>query len=241
MTGRRDLFRTLVRPGLMLTCVSVVAVGAVVFQGFLVGLTVFLVGMVLALVPVWRADRIKGGVLSALALTLGPLAGPVFLIAASGILGSRTFASTEQDAKVPEPSLAERLAADIRANRRPARRRGDQQGLEAIFTSGDLKTQQAALRAILRYYAPDLRQALFQAMASEYPAIRVQAAAVYSNLRDTFAARAKAVETGTSPLTGAELQAEVAAIAASGFVSLPADDPADRGPQGATRIELVRA
>lgn len=171
-------------------------------------------GVTLAL---WRRERLRTASSLLISLLLGPIGGFVLLIADLGRRGASPLIRSTPWAAAP--SRAELLHAEIFQGRR---RRS---GVEAprlfaeVFASGALARQQEAIAAISLNYRPEMLPALRQALASEVPALRVQAAAVYAKLRGDFGERTKVVRAaaaagGLAP----ELAAEAETVAASGFV-----------------------
>lgn len=163
-------------------------------------------------------DRPGAVLLAVTAVTLGPLAGPVMLLAAAGPARRNIRIAVEPAPEVPVPTGAELICGEIAEGRRPLARSLAMPSLAEIFTSGKLADQQTALAAIVRQYSPELRAALNLALASDIPAVRAQAAAVFAHLRDTFATRARALAAGETGLSGAELEAEIGSVVASGFI-----------------------
>lgn len=153
------------------------------------------------------------------ALVFGPLAGPVLALA---MLPLGRSADALQRARLepdmPRPDRAERLCAEIDAGRRFRNRAGAPVPFGVIFAGGDLRHQQAALALITRAYAPSLRPALDAALASDLPAVRVQAAAVFAHLRDSFRHRARLLLEGEHGLGSEELRLEAQRVMSSGFV-----------------------
>jgi len=160
-------------------------------------------------------DRSAAFLLAIFALTLGPLCGPVLLIANSAFRG---IAHPLPEPPLREPTRAERIAQDIDQGRRPSMRSQTAPSYIEVFTSGSLRDQQSALAAIARHFIPELRPALNCAQASDIPAIRAQSTAVLTQLRDVYADRARKVLAHETGLNAVPLAAEIEAISKSGFV-----------------------
>jgi hypothetical protein len=153
-----------------------------------------------------------------ISLLLGPIGGFVLLIANYGLDGVMAQATRPPSWTAP-PLKAETLHAEILQGRRPQANALIPRPFVEVFASGTLGRQQEAIAAISLNYRPQLLPALRLALASEMPALRVQAAAVYAKLRGSFGERAKALRAAAmaAPLS-ADLAAEAEAVAASGFV-----------------------
>jgi hypothetical protein len=161
-------------------------------------------------------DRAGGTALAIASLLLGPFAGPVLLLSATGT----AFGPTRRDdgADVPEPTNAERIFGEIAQGRRPLDRVVPVPSLGEVFVSGSLIDQQTALAAVARQYRPEFRPVLERALASDIPAVRVQAAAILAHLRDSFTSRARAQMADETDLSGADRDAEINALSTSGFI-----------------------
>ncbi|MGR3321139.1 MAG: hypothetical protein ACU0DK_04320 [Pseudooceanicola sp.] len=187
-------------------------------SGFLSPMVAILLlfGTALGLAGVLRADPARAFTLLGATLTLGPLAGPFLLLLS---LPAREAVETARDEDLADgASAAERIMAQIESGRRFRSRTGRPASLVCVFDGGDLGQQQTALKALARNYGPELRPALDRALASEIPAVRVQAAAVYAVLRDSYAARARDLIKGTAKLRPAEMTAELETLRKCGFV-----------------------
>ena len=182
-----------------------------------------LIVVAVALAAWMRRTPVQAAVLVGATLTLGPMAGPVLALTAlpGGKVGARDALRAEAAA---ETTAADRVLAQVAAGRRFRPRAASPVPMVEVFDAGGLRDQQVALSALARQFGPELRPALDRALASDIPAIRVQAAAVFAVLRDRYADRARRLNDGTSGLTGPALADEVATLAASGFVD-PADLP----------------
>ena len=189
------------------------------------------------------ADRDSALLMIGATLILGPLAGPVLLILNFPATATRRTAVSEVSRS---ESAADRVIQQIESGRRYLDRSAPPRSFVEIFETGSLAEQQAALSALARSYGPELRPALDKAMASDIPAVRVQAAAAFAVLRDRYAARLRVLPTLDPDL----IPAEEAALRASGFVDPAAIDamalpapirPADRHmtPPAAGRRELA--
>ena len=184
-------------------------------------------GLVIALVSTLMIlDRPTALFFAISALTLGPLCGPVLLLATGPL---RWTAQPTPEPILCKPTRAERIAQDIAQGRRPLMRDRAVLPLVTVFSSGDLRNQQAALAAIARYFTPELRPALDRAQVSDIPAIRAQSAAVLTQLRDIYAHRARRVMAKETGLSASALAAEALTISKSGFVD----------PQTALNLERI--
>jgi hypothetical protein len=131
-------------------------------------------------------------------LLLGPLGGISALIQHSSRLGRRDGSRLLHAASPVRPaaefrrtSQSETVFAAIQQDRRPRPVRSRPGNFAEIFAGADLQPQQEAIAAISRRYHPHMLPGLMIALGSPIPAIRVQAAAAYAKLRETYAARAK--------------------------------------------------
>ncbi len=168
---------------------------------------------------VWPHERMRTSNSLLLGLLLGPVGGLVVLIVDLG-RGNKVSAKAYPARKAAAPPRAEELLhAEILQGRR--RRAGGQVlvPFAKVFASGTLQRQQEAIAAISLSYRREMLPALRLALASEVPAVRVQAAAVYAKLRGSFDERAKAVRAAAAqgPLAPS-IAAEAETVAASGFV-----------------------
>jgi hypothetical protein len=198
---------------------------------------VYVIATLIVIVLLWRTDRSGGGMFGLAALTLGPLAGPVILFVMSRPPRQTPRRSSELEEEIDLPTRAERICAEIDEGRRPMQKQVP--SLAGIFNYGDLADQQEALAAILRHYGPALRPALDMALTSSIPAVRVQAAAVFVQLRDSFTTRARALSEVTTGLSGAALDQEIRAVGLSGFAD-PQASP-DQATFGENASEKVAA
>lgn len=157
--------------------------------------------------------------LAGLAIVLGPLAGTVLVILMVRSLG-RTAATASARAAdgLPPLSRAEAICAALADGRRFSPRKVAPPSFAALFVGNDLMAQQRALMIMARAYEPVLRPALQAALASPLPAVRVQAAAVFAYLRDTYAAQARDVLAGRHGLDAVALAAQVHRLRRSGFL-----------------------
>ena len=154
---------------------------------------------------------------TAKAVLFGPLAGFALLIEQVALLlPLGTASATEPDRPPPAPAFAG-LVDDIREGRRHALDGDLPDPLKTTFAADDLPLQQRMIGSISRHYRPEMREGLRAALASDVPAIRVQAAAVYAKLRGRFETQAKEL----LALEGAARTAaagEALEVARSGFV-----------------------
>ncbi len=176
-----------------------------------------------------------------LAVVLGPLAGTVLLILlVRPMRGRGTTPDFGAPDDLPPLSRAEAICAAIVDGRRFSPRKAAPPSFAGLFVDGDLTSQQRALMIMARAFDPELRPALQAALASPLPAVRVQAAAVFAYLRDSYAAQARDVLAGRHGLDAVALAAQIDRLRRSGFVDaqtgdllaerLPAQDPAP-GPE----------
>jgi len=206
-------------------CLTLAAVSAFViaiYIGFWFALIFYCAISVVLCVALTLFDRHDAGFFAIAVLTLGPFAGPVIMIATMGAKRRQPQISFEAHRDIPSDTRADLLFQEIAEDRRPRGRDALEPPLEDVFLSGTLTDQQTALAAIVKHYTADLRPVLERALASEIPAVRVQAASVFAHLRDTFAARARRLLQGEHALSGEALDAEISAVSGSGFV-----DPAE--------------
>jgi hypothetical protein len=128
-------------------------------------------------------------------LLCGPLGSAVLLIQhlATLILPKIPLSHVRKIRVEPITSsdCVENIAAAIRQNRRRLSSHVALTSLHSIFLNGTLDEQNAAIQAISRNYSREMLPALMVAMNGRYPAVRVQAGAVYSKLRDSFRACAQ--------------------------------------------------
>lgn len=222
-----------------LTLAAILAVVISIYIGFWSALIFYCAFSVLLCAALAAFDRDGAGFFAIAALTLGPFAGPVIMIATSGSTRKQTQISFESHRDVPSDTRAEVIFQEIAEGRRPRGRDSSEPPLEDVFISGTLTEQQTALAAIVRHYTADLRPVLERALASEIPAVRVQAASVFAHLRDTFAARARRLLTGGHELSGDALEAEIAAVSGSGFIDPAALDAVPRPVQAPDSRSVV--
>ncbi|TNC74979.1 hypothetical protein [Rubellimicrobium roseum] len=165
-----------------------------------------------------RPDRTDIAAALLMALLLGPLGGVALVIGDLG-RGGEPAPIARPAPRVAPPSRAELVHAEILQGRRPRVGASVPRPFSQVFASGSLARQQEAIAAISLGYRPQMLPALRLALASEVPALRVQAAAVFAKLRGSFGERAKALRAAAvaGPLPP-DLAAEAEAVAASGFV-----------------------
>ncbi len=158
-------------------------------------------------------------VLAGLTMVLGPLGGIVLvclLVRPMRWAGAPSVAAAGED--LPPMSRAEAICAALVDGRRFSPREAAPPSFAGLFVGDDLTAQQRALMIMARAFDPDLRPALQAALASPLPAVRVQAAAVFAYLRDTYARQARDVLTGHHGLEGAALLAQIDRLQLSGFL-----------------------
>ena len=179
-----------------------------------------------------------------LTVVLGPLAGTVLLILLVRPMrrhgAMQDFAAADD---LPPLSRAEAICAALVDGRRFSPRNAAPPSFAGLFVGDDLAAQQRALMIMARAFDPELRPALQAALASPLPAVRVQAAAVFAYLRDTYAAQARDVLAGRHGLDAVALSAQINRLRQSGFMDaqtgtflaelLPAQD-AETGPAAIT-------
>ena len=117
-------------------------------------------------------------------LCSGPFALVLFLAAIFCKISLPYHSGVRDPSSLKATALSERIDNDILANRRPLSNAVSVFSFEELFRSSEIDAQQAALRAIFRNFQPAYIQSLVAAMSSDSPAIRVQAAAVYSRARE---------------------------------------------------------
>jgi hypothetical protein len=176
-------------------------------------LAVVAVGGAMLLLP---GTRIRTAVSLLVCLLLGPVGGIVLVVSD---LGRVRQDPQPAHVDVPAASRAERLHAEILQGRRRRGRGRPTASFATVFASGTLAEKQAAVAAISLSYRPEMLPGLRLALASDVPAIRVQAAAAYAKLRGSFIERAKAALAAAARGDGGEtLVAEAHAVATSGFL-----------------------
>lgn len=162
-----------------------------------------------------------------LMLLMGPLGGPALFLAKiyAASLGSgehwAEFTNVEAD-ELPTQQQWEHIYDQIRQGRRFDPSVGTLKRLVDVFQSDDSELQLAAISVVSRQYSPEMRPALEIALRSPNAALRVQAAAVFAKLRNSFSERAAALLSDTSQIEATEdvsaWVSEVRAVAVSGFV-----------------------
>lgn len=187
-----DLFVALGDGGLILAWLQgrIDTTEALIAHAILVSVSVGAVALTRA-----RLDVQLAGCLLML-LVVGPLAGPTALLQRAtkpagcwrSVLDDP---SVRADPSERGTSRSEAIFAAIRQGRRPDPRGTLLRPFAEAFADGTLAEQNAAIAAIARGYRAELYPALVTALDARIPAIRVQAAAVYANLRDQFGARAR--------------------------------------------------
>ncbi len=167
----------------------------------------------------WPHQRMQTANSLLLGFVLGPVGG-LFLLILDLDHGDALASKINPAKRATAPSsTAELLHAEILQGRRHRAGREALIPFAEVFASGTLQRQQKAIAAISLSYRPEMLPALRLALASDVPAIRVQAAAVYAKLRGSFDDRAKAVRAAAvqGPLTRSVAE-EAEAVAASGFI-----------------------
>ena len=202
-------------------CLTLVAASAVmvfIHLGLGPALFFYVASSILLCVALKIFDPLGAGVFFVAAMTLGPFAGPVALIGASGSKKRKVHFISDARRYVPKDTRADLMFDEIVQGRRPQGRGNLELPFEEVFKSGTLKDQQTALAVIIRHYTADLRPALQCALASEIPAVRVQASSVFAHLRDTFALRARRLVKGEHALSADALENEIELVRTSGFL-----------------------
>lgn len=212
-----DSNRTLTIACLVLSAGGLGAVTGLL-SGFLdlgLGLGVFLAALLAATILL-RSERTALCLMLCYSLLLGPCAGLVLwcLLRKGPAEIEDTTPNTGEVADTP----AQRILAQIAQNRRPRHPDAAPLALAEVFSRGDLKAQQAGLLALARNYGPDLRPALDLALGSPIPAVRVQAAAVFAHLRDSYGARARSLRETPEAFDPKDRRIEAQALSDSGFV-----------------------
>ena len=157
--------------------------------------------------------------LAGLAVVLGPLAATVLLILlVQPMRGVGAAQATAAADDLPPMSRAEAICAALADGRRFSPRKAAPPSFAGLFVADDLIAQQRALMIMARAFDPVLRPALHAALASPLPAVRVQAAAVFAYLRDSYAAQARDVLAGRHGLDAVALAAQVHRLRRSGFM-----------------------
>lgn len=178
-------------------------------------ITLVLCALAWVLQPINRMDTL-GAMMTC--LLMGPIGGFILVIVNLGI-SSRHRVMAPQTARAAMTSSADNLHAQIDQGRRRRLTGATATSFFSIFCSGSLARQQDAIASISLGYSAEMMPALQQALASDIPAIRVQAAAVFAKLRGEFSERAKAVLQSTAlGAPSAALVLEAHLVARSGFV-----------------------
>jgi len=203
--------------GVMLGC-DLLAVALWIAGGLpaLVMVAVHAVGVALAMALAGKTDL--RWLLLALGVVLGPFAGLAMLLASLRLTPAHRNTPVAVADDLPLPSRAEAVYRDIVEGRRLAPRYVAPPSYAAVFAAGDLAAQQRALMIMARDYTPDLRLALQAALASELPAVRVQGAAVFAHLRDSYGAQARDLLAQTALPDPLALHVAVERLCASGFL-----------------------
>ncbi|WP_386334541.1 hypothetical protein [Sulfitobacter sediminilitoris] len=202
--------------GLGLTTAGLFALIMAARVGLWPAVTIFAVLAFSIAVALLVYDRLGGVAFAIASLLLGPFAGPVLLLAATGSAISPTKINNAPE--VAELTKAERISSEIAEGRRPLTRASSVPALAHVFASGTLIDQQTALAAVARQYTPELHSVLERALASDIPAVRVQAAAILAHLRDSFSRRARALIADETGLSGTEHETEITTVSTSGFI-----------------------
>jgi len=212
-----DSNRTLTIACLVLSAGGLGAVTGLV-SGFLslgVGLGVFLAALIAATVLL-LSERTALCLMLCYSLLLGPFAGLVlWCLLRKGT--ADTEDTTPKTADVAD-TPAQRILAQIAQNRRTRYSDAAPLPLAEVFGRSDFKAQQAGLLALARNYGPDLRPALDLALRSPIPAVRVQAAAVFAHLRDSYGERARTLRETPEEFDPQDRRIEAQTLSDSGFV-----------------------
>lgn len=163
-----------------------------------------------------RKQRAALGLMICFLLLLGPFAGPILWCLFRQSKSEQWGRATVQSTVLETPS--QRILAQIAQNRRPCHPATAPVALAQVFAHGDLGSQQAAVMALARNYGPDLRPVLDLALRSSIPAVRVQAAAVFAHLRDSYNARARQLRDAPDRFDPDARRAEAMILAKCGFI-----------------------
>ncbi len=122
----------------------------------------------------------------------------------------------------PPPQLPDVIYDLKQQGRRATLQQSGELHYADILRNGDLTRHNEVIAAISRNYHPEMYPALSFALGSSSPALKVQAAAVYSKLRRTFGESANALLktdlNALAPEDAASCHAEILRVAKSGFV-----------------------
>ena len=121
-----------------------------------------------------------------MAVLFGPVSGIVLGVLALAPRLLPRGSGARPGVTAPSETRAELLARRIREGRRRALSDTLPPSYAEIFDRGDLSLQERAMSAMSRGYRPQMRPALDAALASDIPAIRVQAAAIHAKLRGHY-------------------------------------------------------
>lgn len=129
----------------------------------------------------------------------------------------------EQDDDAPKPvSIPDAIHEMHLQGRRSRPAQAEDQSYAEIIRHGDLPRHNEIIAAISRNYEPEMYPALSLALGSSSPALKVQAAAVFSKLRRTLGDAANdllAIQPATlTPDTAHEYYKRLLTVARSGFV-----------------------
>lgn len=160
---------------------------------------------------------------AALYVLAGPIGTVVMRIAS--LTPTSTAADVERmillDASEP-PGLADAIFEAHLQGRRSVRTEVQAQSYVDMLRGGDLSCHNEVIAAISRNYEPKMYPALSAALGSSSPALKVQAAAVYSKLRRTFGETAnellKLDLNGLTRDEAAAYHADFLRVAHSGFL-----------------------
>ena len=174
------------------------------------------VGLTVAMAMAGKTDL--RWLLLAVGVVLGPLAGPAMLLASLRLTRADRNTPEAVADTLPPLNRPEAVYRDIVEGRRLAPRHVAPPSYATVFAAGDIATQQRALMVLARNYTPDLRPALQAALASNQPALRVQGAAVFAHLRDSYGAQARDLLAQTPLPDPFALHVAVERLCASGFL-----------------------
>ena len=183
-------------------------------------------GLVLAIAALLDRTSLFSALLEAgLCLLAGPLGTLVLLLARLG--QDQTAASrnelTDLDDDTPKPlSPADAIHAMHMQGRRSMLHHAEDQSYADMLRHGDLLRHNEVIGAISRNYEPEMYPALSLALGSSSPALKVQAAAVFSKLRRTLGEEANDLLgsdlASLTPDAALEHHQRLLRVARSGFV-----------------------
>ena len=187
-----------------------------------------------------RGVPLQSGIDAALCVLSGPVGTIVLRIARTGLRASPAATTgPEDDDNGDDIRLSDAIYEAHHQGRRSVQPPAQAQSYVEMLRHGDLSRHNEVIAAISRNYEPEMYPALSLALGSNSPALKVQAAAVYSKLRRTFGETANSLlKVDLGNLTrdeAAAYHADFLRVARSGFVD------AERGQMLLQRAEEIEA